>query len=1167
MLEPLAATVLNSVLPSRPFATHFLASRSAFGMAVRTATQSFPHDFFTPHPSGVKGKARASPEEEQGSCISGSNGKEHRTIGVAPGSETYPSTPPAFSPRQRARRISGHKSMASGSGSHIPSLRTWSKQVHVAQRRHVSSRPAVDVLRHPRPHPTPAPDERQTWMKTFKDVSQDADAARPEDAWRAFESLRLRDGRVPGPPTSALAFLANVTLSALENSRDDMSSEVLHRWGERLQEALHHIDPGIQDMPRNIVRARWNGLLVAASAMLGRLDDAEEAISVLLHHTDPQHKERLRGWAVEVYTVLLLALDHYRGPKAVFDLLVHHPWLTKYLTDTAQPRVLVPAAKRFASIAVSLIIRVKDPLRYLRDSVRVLAKDRLSDLVWLFVVAFPRDSNHLSGILEAVERHSIPLPPHVALRLVKELARQGSFDVAHKLLDTVSPEVMVEDGQTRMRRSYYSTALFLSSREADVDAAEKYYSSLAESGQEGLDDKATLMHAYALAARPSRVVELFREFFPSESNRGPKQQRPNLVHYTTVIFAYAQTGDLDGVNHWLGELSRSGLRPDLYVYSIILHSFASRGDIESMHSLLDQMRDSNIKPTAVIYTTLISTLAQRFDPMAAERIYKRALDEGVVPDRRMVTAVMDAHVEAGSWHGVVRAFDYLNTAGRPGAGMTIEVFNTLLKAYVLIGAPFRVVADIFRRQGGGKLRPDARTFALLIQSACDSGFMDIAEDLYAEMQRLAEQDKQTALRANIYVLTIMMRGYLLVNRRTKAKAVLDRIKQHGLQPNALTYSAILKAYGDQKNEQGVRIAEEFLQSLIKTDSDRTWLHLGRGRKLLLESVFRPVLHAYVAQEKVFEVERVHQDMVEAGGEPTLGTVTALLDVHRRAGNVEGVRTIWPEVRRLGLEYARMNSLLTEDDESSPSLSGPGIVMCVPLSIYMDALSVAGDHAEIARAWKQLKDEGLQFDSHNWNHLVVALIRAGQPHRAFDVVENVILKYQEMSRRDGRRRDAHPKTPLTLDLPPPEEGDAAFPRAEAPLHNAVRRATTVERTTRRLGHLGELGGKDADDFAHPLFLLQQLSPVWNTWRPHGATLTLLGRVLQHLQSGRLVQAIQPGSDLDFERAALDEKEIRERTEAAGLVLGGIYDAFPRTVRLVREYELMRRTSRRGTEDSS
>lgn len=669
------------------------------------------------------------------------------------------------------------------------------------------------------------------------------------------------------------------------------------------------------------------------------------------------------------------------------------------------------------------------------------------------------------------------------------------------------------------------------------------------------------MHAYAKIGHPGRVLELFNDFFASTATR--KQDRPNIIHYTTVIYAYAQVGDLDSVNLWLGKLSEAGFRPDLHVYSIVLTSFASRGDVLSMTSLLDQMRDSGIALTAVICTTIISTLANRGDPMAAEQLYKRAVGEGVVPDRAMVTAIMNAHAEAGSWDGVIRAWDYLCTPGRAGAAITIEVVNTLMKAYVLVGAPFRTIAHIFRQLPRKNLRPDSRTFVLLIQSACDSGFMDIAEELYDEMDRLVHEEKQTTLKADVYVLTVLMSGYLRQGKRVRAKAMLDEMRERGIEPNAITYAAILKAYGEQKVANGRQVAQEFLDSLMESGTQDTWLQLLGGRRLTVETVYRPLLNAYVQHEEAEKVEQLYEDMLRSGGSPTLGTLTMLLDVHRRTGNIASVQAIWPEIYRLGLEFTRQNSLLSPSHAQSPNLRAYGSLMCVPFSILIDALSAAGKHAEVAQTWKTLKDQGLQFDSHNWNHLVTALVRAGEPQRAFDIVENVILRYQRQSRRHlQRERDMHPMSPLTLDLPPPEEGDLPPHRPEAPLHAAERRKTAAERSTRRLRNWTTLDEKAAEDFAHPLHLLHTMSPLWNTWRPHGATLVLLGRVLSHLRSGRLVQAVQPESDTDFEQMAVDAEEIRRRTEAAGMVLGEIYDHFPDTVQLVREYELMRRTSERG-----
>lgn len=87
MLEPLAATVLTSILPSRPLATQLFVSKTAFGMAVRSVKHALPLDFFTPHPSSVegKGKGRALPEVDHGACDSSSMGCASRDYAAVVG--------------------------------------------------------------------------------------------------------------------------------------------------------------------------------------------------------------------------------------------------------------------------------------------------------------------------------------------------------------------------------------------------------------------------------------------------------------------------------------------------------------------------------------------------------------------------------------------------------------------------------------------------------------------------------------------------------------------------------------------------------------------------------------------------------------------------------------------------------------------------------------------------------------------------------------------------------------------------------------------------------------------------------------------------------------------------------------------------------------------------
>ncbi len=166
-------------------------------------------------------------------------------------------------------------------------------------------------------------------------------------------------------------------------------------------------------------------------------------------------------------------------------------------------------------------------------------------------------------------------------------------------------------------------------------------------------------------------------------------------------------------------------------------------------------------------------------------------------------------------------------------------------------------------------------------------------------------------------------------------------------------------------------------------------------------------------------------------------------------------------------------------------------------------------------------EGFTFDSHNWNHLAVALVRAGEPERAFEVVERVILPYRRLLRRASHKRHAHLDSPLIAALPPLKEGVLDRPPSEPPMRNEKRSHKTGLLMARRLAYGPTLRKQD---FAHPLHILYQFSPAWDAWRPHGLLLTLLRQVLRHLRHGNLIKSLQSAEDREFDRAVATVEEL-------------------------------------------
>ncbi|KIL00518.1 hypothetical protein PAXRUDRAFT_821607 [Paxillus rubicundulus Ve08.2h10] len=1122
MIEPLAAVILDGVLPRTSAArAHIL--KSAFAVMGGPPRRPFLRDFFTPVPQHWKAKEKAS-DLQTVECIQCAVSPANPMVSlccVARHSLWCPKRNRLFMMneviprRSRMSRQAGTQRCtrhSSSSAPHVSSPQTRSLNAPL------SSPETHDLETEPASH-----------LDHLRSLLRNSITFDPEQAWHAY-TVSFKDNHDKSALTSTerLAFVRQL-LGTLKLVDDTLPADsgLLHTWGTRLNSILRDLESSFSgDSPEFILR------LCLSAQVHALLGDLVQGTQVAHQIQENPLDDSEKGALLDVYRNLLVLTRRHRGSTHVLDLIIREwNFLGPHCGNRSASKrsAMSKQSISFREAAHKILAEISNGAGLLHTRWKMDKDDRLH-MGEVLLQAYCAEELHHSAhaVLLEMRTQRLPVEDLLQLKLVRAFAKADLFAIAN--------ETFLSLTRWTTPRKYNSTGLYLYARQGDVARAEQFYKMLNTNDWSTPVDQCMLMHAYAIAGRAETVVELFHEFFPRKANL-PRSTSPGLLHYTTVIFAYAERSDFDGLNFWLEAMLDAGHSPDAHVYNIILQSFASRGEVGSVAAILEQMRAANIMPTRVHYTSVITLLARRKDPVAAESIYKRALHEGIAPDRRMITSLMNAHVEAGSWAGVVRVFDYLKGSGDPRLTLSIEVYNTLLKAYVLIGAPFRVVSTIFRKLQRVGVRPDAHTYALVIQSACDAGLMNIAEDVFVEMEDKAKE-WEPFYRLDAFVLTIIMAGHLRLGHKAHAKTCYNDMQRRGIQPSSITFKQILQAYGNEGTEESLKIAESFLKSIMETDpSHRSWM-ASQSRALALENLHSPLMLVYSRQQKPEDVERLFEAMLEAGGEPSIQSLTILLDVYRRTGNVEAAHRVWPQISQLALRLSRVDELSATD-----SLQRQSNLLCVPLSIYIDALSAAGEHYAISDIWTKAKSQGFSFDSHNWNHLAVALVRAGELDRAFEVLEKVLIPFQRQSQAISGTRDQSPGSPLTFDPIPP---DAEEPASEAPMHRKERRALAVKIATKKSGSLLDME-EQSTDFAHPLHILHRVIPSWSMWRPHAATLQVLSRVLRHLQGGRVVQAVTADEAPPTEPQYYDDQQ--SRAKIASDTLRRIYHKYPEAVRAV------------------
>ena len=1070
-----------------------------------------------------------------------------------------------FLSHQRARRSTCQRLHGELSRSSVnPLLHTWLHTTDNAQRRHVSSH--TD----PPDPPNPPGPSSSTLIEAVDFIKQcTKEVSDLEAAWKSYRHYKSHGQDVLSAET--LLTFASRLLDAVPGATPPAGVSSKEYWkmcGIRVISLLQDLEPRISNKEdRSWLKIHFT----SAYAFADRFEDAirhSRELSQQYSLNKRQRTAQLKG-----YCTLVRGMEGHLRPEALVELVVEDwdtlsPWFLHRPLPPLNASSL-PRLRQLRSSVSHIICRIDDPAKILR-SMEGRRETILRAAGLMAEVYCQRKLAHdAMSVLHELRRQSITPPIPLTLMVVNGLAKMKRFEQATRLLMTLA------DRQQNfpVSRPIYVAALNLFTRWGDRTRAEDYFQRLEERKWVSRAEVATMMNCYAVLSDPESAVELFERYFsedaedpstdeyadPSEDPSTPVSTElpqddstevwfpedrmvPTIVHYTAIIRAYSRSGNQDGMNEWLQRFQSTGISLDGYLFHIILENFIQVGDVESATSVLDQMRAARIVPQPYSYTSLISLFAKRREAEGAERVLKMAFGDGVVPDRDMLSAYMFAQVEAGNWPGVVRAFDYIQSSRHMGIRVTIDLFNNLLKAYVLIGAPFNVVVNIFRRLREAHVEPDQRTYSLVIQSACDAGRLDTAEDLLKTLETKAEKFPED-IRVNVYVLTIMMGAYLRADRKDLARGAYEKMMAYNINPTSITFSKILKSYGNPRVLENIDRAENFL-SEVMAQENKSWMKGFGGRAQALQNVYGPVMTAWLKKVKATDMERLHNEMLEHGGRPTLGTLTLLMDVYRRKLMPEKVRGLWPQIYELARKYGDETEGLFGKN-AAPHKRNRGSLLCVPLSIYTDAMSADGDHHALAAAWTQVQKDGFVPDAHNWNHLCIALLRAGQVERAFALIEQIIIPIQQRSQYTEPREAPPIITPFFSDVDP-----RLVVPSEGALHNARRRSGRVGYHSTKLKPQWTRG--KPDDFVHPLHILYQLSPAWNVWRPHNIVLRYLAFVLRHLRRGGLIEPVhQPGhigvrlSNM----AETDEDIIAMRQQEASEMYDRIKQNYPLTYKTI------------------
>ncbi len=687
-------------------------------------------------------------------------------------------------------------------------------------------------------------------------------------------------------------------------------------------------------------------------------------------------------------------------------------------------------------------------------------------------------------------------------------------------------------------------ALRLMARTGRVPETDDIVEEMQQQGMElNVNDDLSLLQSRAKTGDIAGTEELARDLFPGI---GPLMVVPadqttlpldavslaaNRKAMSVLLAAHVGQGSLEGSLRYLQAILASETPPTLVEFNMILKLFAQRGDSETAQEVFQQIQAVGLQPDRISYTTLISLHAYRRDPNSALEVYETMRAAGIQPDAITLSSLINAYVEAGTWSAAAEIWRSLDD----GLRRNRSVVGVMLKGLVLLGAPFQDVLQVFRDAYRASNSADERAWALVIQSACDAGRLDAALDLYEEMASIVDGE-DSRLQLGPHVFSILLVGYLRKNDATSARAVLKEMEDRGVRPTSVTQGIIIKAIADGKWSKEGLSEESYVDKVM---SDGNWAdHPSKSRGEAVENILAPMISSHGKRMDTEAAEGYFKRIVADGVQPTVLTYTTLLDAFRRAEDVEGLDRVWKALMRHVVQTVHRADGLN----GSAVIASQQNMMCIPLSIYIDGLTAAYRHADVARVWRDVAELGFAFDAHNWNHLAIALLRAGEVERAFQVTEEVLIPHHEevLQRRVASERvgqlGSRNEPPAGTDASH-VEGDFQMDPAQRPpnrrhqYRRGGRDELALELATAK--ESGEVTGSEHDDTGNirmNVDLFDRWRPSDIMWRPAYLTVAVMERAYAKLQQGRAVLALSSSEEEEMEEIDIPTAQLQADTDS-------------------------------------
>jgi pentatricopeptide repeat protein len=194
----------------------------------------------------------------------------------------------------------------------------------------------------------------------------------------------------------------------------------------------------------------------------------------------------------------------------------------------------------------------------------------------------------------------------------------------------------------------------------------------------------------------------------------------SIVTFNTLLDACSRNGEMTRIAGLLQEMVAQGIEPNVITYGIIMKGYSQENRVDDAFSVLTEMRETTkIKPDEVIFNTLL-------DGCARQGMYDRGISvlqemeaAGIAPTNFTLSVLVKLCTRSKK---VERAFEICrDLSSKYKFRLNVHVYGNLINTCIAVSKDLERALDVFEQMLEERVRPDARSYTLLLHAFVANG--------------------------------------------------------------------------------------------------------------------------------------------------------------------------------------------------------------------------------------------------------------------------------------------------------------------------------------------------------------------------------------------------------------------------------------------------------------